>query len=252
MGGEVLVTQAARLETEKDVDVLWRGVVKTLAIAGFDHAIYLTVNADFQKALLFSTMTGLYDTAPAEDDPFLRYACNSYKIIPIGAEFVDGHPYITEQERTHIDRASARGFTSGLGIPMRLQGTERFGGFIVGTGLDRATFSERILPRAEEIRLFCLLIHRRIEELTAVVAPPETPDFREPLLAPDLPASFDVLSPREREIIYLLAQGSSRQEASDICGISIHTVSDYAKSGYRKLGVHNRAQAAALIFAATT
>lgn len=72
-------------------------------------------------------------------------------------------------------------------------------------------------------------------------------DFRAPLLAPDLPAPFDILSPREREVVYLLAQGQSRKQAADSCGVPIHTVSDYAKSGYHKLGVHNRAQAAAIL-----
>ena len=95
-------------------------------------------------------------------------------------------------------------------------------------------------------------MHRRIEELTNTTpnVDPEPMDFAKPLLAPSLPVQFDVLSPREREVVYLLAQGRSRQEAAEICGISVHTVSDYAKSGYRKLGVNNRAQAAAILHGA--
>ena len=68
------------------------------------------------------------------------------------------------------------------------------------------------------------------------------------LVAPDLPDTFEALTPREREVVYLLAQGHSRQQTAAICTISVHTVSDYAKSAYRKLGVHNRAQVAALIY----
>lgn len=62
----------------------------------------------------------------------------------------------------------------------------------------------------------------------------------------------DTLSPRAREIVYLLAQGRSRQETAEPCTISVHTVSDYAKSAYRKLGVNNRAQVAALIYHGAT
>ncbi len=47
----------------------------------------------------------------------------------------------------------------------------------------------------------------------------------------------------------LLAHGYTRQQTAHRCNLSIHTVSDYAKSGYRKLGIRNRAQAAALVHA---
>jgi len=244
----MLIDHATCLEKIEDVDTLWHGIVETLATAGIDHAIYLTVNADFQAPFLRCTHDGIYDQTPPEEDPFLRYACTSYEILSIGTEFVDAHPYITQQERDFVERAGRAGAISALGIPMRLQGSERFGGFIVCTGLDRIAFNAKILPRAEEIRLFCLLMHRRIEELTSAEPLPKPADFRAPLLAPSLPDHFDALSPREREVVYLLAQGRSRQEAANICGISVHTVSDYAKSGYRKLGIHNRAQAAALLY----
>jgi DNA-binding CsgD family transcriptional regulator len=243
----MLVDRAATLEKIQDVDMLWHAVVETLACIGFEHAIYLTVTNSFESPLLRCTMVGLYDESPPQDDPFLRYSCDNYDIIPIGAEFVDGHPYITDRERAFIDRASAKGFRSGLAIPMRLQGSGRFGGFIIGTSLDRVTFMDRVMPRAEEIRLFCLLIHRRVEDLTSPQQQLEAYDFRSPLIAPRLPAVLDQLTPREREIIYLISRGRSRKEAARMCSISIHTVSDYAKSAYRKLGVRNRAQAAALI-----
>lgn len=246
--GKMLVDHAAILEKIQDVDALWHAVVETLACIGFEHAIYLTVSNTFESPFLRCTMVGLYDEFPPQDDPFLRYSCDNYDIIPIGAEFVDGHPYITDRERAFIDRASAKGFRAGLAVPMRLQGSGRFGGFIIGTTLDRSTFMTRMMPRTEEIRLFCLLIHRRIEDLISPQQPQsEADDFRTPPIAPRLPHVLDQLTPREREIIYLLARGRSRKEAAKMCGISIHTVSGYAKSAYRKLGVRNRAQAAALI-----
>ena len=236
-----------RQEKIGDVAALWDGIVKTLQIAGIDHAIYLTVDAKFGNLFMRSTHDGIYAKTTPEDDPFLHYACNSYDILTIGSEFVHTHPYITDEERAFIERAGRKGFSAALGIPMRLQGTDRFGGFIVGNGMDQITFTNKILPRAEEIRLFCLLMHRRLEELAFPEPRSIAPEFRAPLLAPSLPDAFGTLSPREREVVYLIAQGRSRVEAADICGISVHTLSDYVKSGYRKLGVNNRAQAAAIL-----
>lgn len=251
----MLVNRAAEHEKIEDVDALWAAVVRTLARAGFDHAIYLTVSADFTHPFLRCTAPDIYDQRPPERDPFVRYACESYKILPLGTDFVDAYPYINDAERDFIERAARSGMRSCLGIPMRLRGSDRFGGFIVGTGLDKATFMENIYPRAEDVRLFCLLIHRRIEELTARPNTPrasDDPAFARAMLAPELPPRFDALTPREREVVYLLAQGRSRQEAADFCTISVHTVSDYAKAAYRKLGVHNRAQVAAMIYEGDT
>ncbi|GLT08999.1 LuxR C-terminal-related transcriptional regulator [Sulfitobacter porphyrae] len=249
----MLVNRAATLERIDDADALWDATVATLASAGFDHAIYLTVSSDFTAPFLRCTAPEVYAQRPPEQDPFLRYACESYRILPLGAEFIDAHPYVTDTERSFIESAAEAGMRSCLGIPMRLRGSDRFGGFIVGTGRDKTSFMEKVFPRAEEIRLFCLLVHRRFEELTTQNATPvpetsKNGEFSKFLIAPELPEPFEMLSPREREIVYLLAQGRSRQETAELCTISVHTVSDYAKSAYRKLGVNNRAQVAALIY----
>lgn len=52
-----------------------------------------------------------------------------------------------------------------------------------------------------------------------------------------------VLTPRERDTLTALAQGMSYQEIADSLRISSHTLTDYSKSLYRKLGVHSRAEA---------
>ncbi|AXI48712.1 hypothetical protein C1J03_02800 [Sulfitobacter sp. SK012] len=93
-----------------------------------------------------------------------------------------------------------------------------------------------------------MIIHRRIEELAE---PENTTDASKPrhaLVPEPLPQGFDVLTPREAEVLLLLAQGHTRKRTAHVCGLSVHTVSDYAKHGYKKLGVSNRAQVAALLF----
>lgn len=53
-----------------------------------------------------------------------------------------------------------------------------------------------------------------------------------------------VLSPREREVLMLIAKGMRLPEVAEMLGISRNTTAGYIKSVYRKLGVSTRAEAA--------
>lgn len=236
----MLVDAAARLEQHENLDDLWDGIVEALREVGFKHAIHISVDAHYENAQVRCTIPDLYTHIPPEDDPFLRHSCDSYEILKIGAAFVDHYPAVNSTERCFIEQAAEEGMRAAFAVPMRLQGSERFGGFIIGNEMTAAEFEETFEHIGEELRLFCLLMHRRIEDLTGPI----------PLPLPERPEVFDQLSPREAEVVNLLAHGYSRQETAYRCGLSVHTVSDYAKSGYRKLGIHNRAQAAALVHGA--
>lgn len=243
----MLARRAGHLEKHDDLAILWRDIVQVLAREGISQVIYLTVDENFENPFCRSTLTGLWDDLPAVRDPFLTHCCSSYEIMPTGYAFSDDYDDLSESELRFIRGAAEQGFVSGIAIPMRLQGSKRFGGFNLGTPLDRAAFEATVMPRGEEFRAFCLLMHRRIEELS-MARPTHHETFRSSLIAPDLPAQFASLSPREREVVYLLAQGISRKETAHICGISVNTVSDYAKSAYAKLGVRNRVQVAKMVF----
>jgi DNA-binding NarL/FixJ family response regulator len=56
------------------------------------------------------------------------------------------------------------------------------------------------------------------------------------------PAPAD-LSPREREVLTLIARGATNKEIADDLFLSPHTVKDHTSSLYRKLDVRNRAEA---------
>lgn len=56
----------------------------------------------------------------------------------------------------------------------------------------------------------------------------------------------DGLSPREEEVLGLLARGYLYKEISDTIGISLPTVNTYIRRIYEKLHVHSRAQAVAV------
>ena len=61
---------------------------------------------------------------------------------------------------------------------------------------------------------------------------------------PSADASPGDLSPREREVLGLIADGATNREIADKLFLSPHTVKDYTSSLYRKLDVRNRAEAA--------
>ncbi|MGH7950675.1 MAG: response regulator transcription factor [Limisphaerales bacterium] len=59
------------------------------------------------------------------------------------------------------------------------------------------------------------------------------------------PSEAEGLSPREREVLELLARGYLYKEISDLLQISVPTVSTYIRRVYDKLHVHSRSQAVA-------
>lgn len=51
------------------------------------------------------------------------------------------------------------------------------------------------------------------------------------------------LTPREREVLELIALGLTNQEIADVTYLSINSVKTYVRAGYRKIGVTRRSQA---------
>jgi two-component system, NarL family, nitrate/nitrite response regulator NarL len=68
----------------------------------------------------------------------------------------------------------------------------------------------------------------------------------QPEPVPDEPGPFDALTPREGEILNLLAEGQSNKVIARNLGISDGTVKLHVKAILRKLGVHSRVEAAVL------
>jgi DNA-binding NarL/FixJ family response regulator len=61
---------------------------------------------------------------------------------------------------------------------------------------------------------------------------------------PAPPAPAEPLTPREREVLGLLAHGVYIGDIARVLGISRHTVGDHVKNIYRKLNISSRAEAA--------
>ncbi len=63
--------------------------------------------------------------------------------------------------------------------------------------------------------------------------------------ATDLPAVDDVqLTPREREVLMLIAKGYAVAKVAHLLGITYNTAAGYVKAVYRKLNISSRAEAA--------
>jgi DNA-binding CsgD family transcriptional regulator len=228
------------------IPTLWDSALAALATQNIDFVIYNTVDDAGANPFVLTNVPQIYATVDPTNDPFLTHCCTSYAITPTGPLFLPDYDYLDDSARAFIATASETGFQTGLGIPMRLAGSKRYGGFNLGTRYDKDRFTRDLLPRAEDFRFFCLLIHRRIEELSRSGMPAPPDDFRALLVAPQSDALTD-LSPREKEVIYLVARGISRKECARLCGISPNTVAEYTKSAYRKLGVQNRVEATRLV-----
>lgn len=243
----MLLQSASRFEEIDEIPGVWDALLDGLSTEGIEQVIYISVDGNRENPIVLTNVPDVYaDTDPATD-PFLSHICKSYEIAPTGPDYLVDYDYLPDTAKRFIREAGKVNWRTGLGIPMRLQGSERFGGFNLGSPLPRAEFEARILPRAEAFRFICLLAHRRMEELARGGAFLSPEGFRDLLVAP-MPPMLEALSPREKEVIYLVAQGVSRKECARLCGISPNTVADYTKSAYRKLGVHNRAEAARLVF----
>ena len=51
------------------------------------------------------------------------------------------------------------------------------------------------------------------------------------------------LTPRESDVLRLIARGCTYAQAADRLGVSLHTVTSHVKNAYRKLGVRSGAAA---------
>lgn len=86
------------------------------------------------------------------------------------------------------------------------------------------------------------LRERRKSRKDAVVSSPET--SQPPLTGTSSDANGD-LTPREKEVLALLAAGLSNQQIADRLCVSLNTVKTHTTKLYLKLEVHNRTSAIA-------
>lgn len=229
-----LITSASVIERHDNADELWTSLLAVLKEVGIDYAIYVTCGPDQSNIQLRTNLDFQHLPDLAHFDPFLKYCCDSYEATRTGVSYIDDYPYLDDASREFICHAAKLGFTSGIALPVKADQGSRYGGFNLGTSLDRAEFEQFIMPLESELRTLALIVHRRFLDLgeTSPIASIDTPH--------SLTAETINLTDREKDILYLISKGHSRKECARFCDLSVHTVSDYVKSLYKKLGVSTR------------
>jgi DNA-binding CsgD family transcriptional regulator len=104
------------------------------------------------------------------------------------------------------------------------------------------------LPDGSELKIvYCALANILPGKHLIVFIPAEwsADELEEVVGAGDAPPSGR-LSPRERQVLGLIASGADLQQIADELTLSVATVRTHARNALRKLGARNRAQAIAL------
>jgi DNA-binding NarL/FixJ family response regulator len=96
----------------------------------------------------------------------------------------------------------------------------------------RELLTKQLAQLAEGMPALSPSVARRIMEHFRLTGPCEEPDAN--------------LSPREREVLGLIARGLRSSDAARVLGLAESTVTSHVKSIYRKLGINSRAEAALL------
>lgn len=67
-------------------------------------------------------------------------------------------------------------------------------------------------------------------------------DYMRVLRQEGLSDSFELLTPREKEVLQLLAEGKSNKDAASLLGVSLYTVESHRTNLMQKLNLHNTAE----------
>jgi len=70
-----------------------------------------------------------------------------------------------------------------------------------------------------------------------------TPAPEQSMVVADARPEIRTLTPRETEVLVLIAKGKMTKQVASELSLSIHTINDVIKSIYKKLGIRSRAQA---------
>ncbi len=107
-----------------------------------------------------------------------------------------------------------------------------------------------LLKRADRKELLNAIkqVHSGGSPMTSHIARKVVQAFRAPAARPEAEPDTEKLSPREHEVLALLAEGYLYKEISDSLNLSYETVHNYIRRVYEKLRVRSRGQAVAKYF----
>jgi DNA-binding CsgD family transcriptional regulator len=105
-----------------------------------------------------------------------------------------------------------------------------------------------LFPDGSQLRIvYCALANALPAQHLIVFAPADWPEDELGMLeASAIDPSPSPVSPRERQVLTLIAAGADLEQIADELSISLHTVRTHIVNAYRKLGARNRAHAITL------
>lgn len=111
--------------------------------------------------------------------------------------------------------------------------------------MNRPRSRPRVLVRARDPALRALLVERLSAAGDVIVesALPESGGAEDTLATIEVREESGGLSPREQEVLALLADGLANKEIASFLGLSAHTAKFHVESILRKLSSANRAEA---------
>jgi DNA-binding CsgD family transcriptional regulator len=143
---------------------------------------------------------------------------------------------LTGEEVTELDRATLWAFVEGL-----------------GHALERGVLTERLRTHSENVLALARSTEASVTQLSTPRNELPTPSRRFSRSA-DRAAPhrelLDMLTPREREVLAMLAEGETNASIARRLVVSEDTVKTHVKHILRKLGVNNRSQAVSRYFQA--
>jgi DNA-binding NarL/FixJ family response regulator len=92
-----------------------------------------------------------------------------------------------------------------------------------------------------------MIARRALSKYRSQLAGPP-PAFRVHTTAPEVETARPLLSPREQDVLALIARGFSYSEVARLQAVTVHTIRTHIKNPYAKLSVHSKTEA---VFEAT-
>jgi DNA-binding CsgD family transcriptional regulator len=230
---EILRFAQAAMQLESQEKILIE-FSECLSKYGFDFVFYKVKHSYKNTSTRWGNINiGTKELPAFQDDPFFKYCCSTYAPSYTGADFIEDYPFLTQAEADYVQPAVAAGFQTGMAVPTYIDPETRISGFNLGSRLGKQEFLKKVDEFKFKISLACVLVERSLQNTCS-----EATQKPEKELVSD-----ESLTPRERDILFLLSQGFSRKEMALMTNLSPHTISDYIKKLYIKLAVSNRSEA---------
>jgi DNA-binding CsgD family transcriptional regulator len=214
-------------------DDVFAAVQKHVELLGFEYFLYdlvipptglrPTYYTNYPKEYVKQYIAKRY----ARYDTIINHAATT--IRPFEWNDVVRMNQLTANQKLLRHDAWDSGLKGGAMVPIHGPGTTK-AYFTVSNNMEPIEFKKMFIERRHELHVLATYTHERILDLCSKAEP----------------TSRVRLTPRESEVMVMVALGKSNWDISKVCGISENTVKDYLKRIFRKMNVNSKAHATAV------